>query len=105
MRVLELFFGQEIDGGRRVSAGDWRAFLADVVTREFPDGFTVYDSYGQWMDAKSRHLVREPSKVVQIAIPAGQDFAARLAGVTNAYRSRFHQQSVGIIVTQGCGSF
>ncbi len=65
-----------------------------VVARNFPDGFTVSDGDGEWRDPKSLKVVREQTKVVVIAAAPSPDFAKRLQDVGDAYRTRFHQQSV-----------
>jgi hypothetical protein len=105
MLVVQLFFGQDIEGNAPVSVKEWRAFLRDVVTPRFPDGLTVYDGRGQWMNPKTRAIAREKTKIVEIAAPDSPDFRARIADLTTRYRDRFHQQSVGIVTTFGCAGF
>lgn len=39
--------GTEYSGQGSVAAKAWDSFLGLVVTPRFPDGFTVYDAYGQ----------------------------------------------------------
>jgi len=98
--VAELLFGQ-----RRVSEAAWRRFLASEVTPRFPDGLTVYDARGQWRPPGGGAIVRERTKVLMIAIPLGPDNDARLRQVVEAYKIRFRQQSVGLIVRPACVSF
>lgn len=97
MTVVELYFGR---GG--VSEAQWSAYLAEVVTPEFPDGLTALDGYGQWRDRQGR-IGREPSSVLLIAVPAYD--AAKVERVGEAYKRRFNQQSVGKLLSQRCGSF
>lgn len=100
MTVIELFFGR---GG--VAAAPWSAFLAEVVTPEFPDGLTATDVQGQWRDPRDGRIGREPSTVVAIAVPRAAYDAAKVARVIDAYRVRFNQQSVGKLLSERCGSF
>ena len=50
-------------------------------------------------------VVREPSFVVQIVAPASAEADARLAAIRSAYRQRFNQQSVGLVLTSVCAAF
>lgn len=105
MTVIRLYFGQDMPGGRKVPRAAWRHFLRDTVTPAFPDGFTVYDAQGQWMDENIRRVTREPSEVVEVAVAPGGDLQSKIAPVIARYRARFHQQSVGVVTVSGCGAF
>jgi hypothetical protein len=105
MVEAQLFFGRDIAGRAPVSDAQWTDFVAAVLAREFPDGFTVSDGNGEWRNPVFNAVVREPSKIVVIAAPQSPDFAKRLQAVTDAYRTRFHQQSVGVITHDVCASF
>ena len=50
-------------------------------------------------------IVREPSKRVEIVLPGGDDDAAKLEAIADAYKVRFRQQAVGIVVRPACVSF
>ena len=106
MLIAELFFGRDRGGRRAVSDAEWSDFLASVVTPRFPDGLTVFDGYGQWRNPASGLIGRSPDvKIVLIAAPRSPDLAARLAALIDAYKIRFHQQSVGIITRDSCAAF
>jgi hypothetical protein len=98
--VADLLFGRT-----RVSEGQWRDFLAKEITPRFPDGLTVYDATGQWRPPGTSKITRERTKVVMIAMPPGGDNDARLQQIIEAYKTRFKQQSVGLIVRPACVSF
>jgi hypothetical protein len=49
--------------------------------------------------------VHEPSKLVEIVLPGMPDDGERLAQIAAAYKSRFRQQSVAIVVQGACVSF
>jgi hypothetical protein len=98
--VAELLFGRT-----RVSEASWARFLASEITPRFPDGLTVYDAKGQWRPPGGRMIVRERSKVVMIAMPPGAENDDRLQQIIAAYKRRFDQKSVGLIVRPACVSF
>jgi hypothetical protein len=98
--VADLLFGRS-----HVSEAGWSRFLAAEVTPRFPDGFTVLDGSGQWRALGGTKIARERSKVVMIAMPPGADNDAKLQAVIDAYKTRFKQQSVGLIVRPACVSF
>ena len=68
-------------------------------------GLTVYDARGQWRDSDRNRIVREPSKVVMIVLPGKAEDMARLSEIAEAYKKRFKQQSVGIVLRPACVSF
>lgn len=104
--VAELFFGRDKADGKVVSDAEWADFLAKTVTPNFPDGLTVFDGYGQWRNPATGIIGRAPSvKIVLIAARRGPDLAGRLGAVMDAYKMRFHQQSVGIITRDACAAF
>jgi hypothetical protein len=106
MIVAELFFGREKAGRRAVSDAEWSDFLATVVTPNFPDGLTVFDGYGQWRNPQTGVIGRsEGVKIVLIAAKPGADVANRFQTVIDAYKTRFQQQSVGIITRDSCAAF
>lgn len=105
MLVMQLFFGQSMDGGGTVSAAEWSDFMAGTVTPAFPDGLTVYDANGQWWDDQAKSVGREPTKVVMIAVPKDADVKDKLKSVVQTYVKRFHQQSVGIVTNEACAAF
>jgi hypothetical protein len=98
--VAELLFGRE-----HVSEKRWRRFLATEITPRFPDGLTVFDARGQWRAPGRKTIARERSKIVMIAMPPGPDNDGRLQDIVEAYKARFKQQSVGLIVRPACVSF
>jgi hypothetical protein len=101
---IQLLFGRSMPGGGAVSDTDWAGFLAETVTPRFPDGLTVLNGNGQWLSPAGR-LSHEPSTVVLIIAPMAPDLRARLDAVRQAYRVRFHQQSVGLVTSPVCAAF
>ncbi len=104
-QVAELMFGRKIGDRIGVSEGEWGRFVDREITPRFPAGLTVFNAAGQWRDKDSKKIVREPSKIVQIVLPGDDGEFSRLNEIAEAYKTRFKQQSVGVIVRPACVSF
>jgi len=104
-QVAELTFGRRIVGHIAVSETQWIQFIDNEITPRFPDGLSVYDASGQWRDPTSKKIVRELSKIVLIVLPGNAEDIARLNELTEIYKRRFKQQSVGMILRPACVSF
>ena len=105
MLVAELFFGRKIRGGDFVSDTEWSRFAAEIVTPNFPDGFTALDADGQWRNPQTNGIARDPTKVLIVAVRRFPELAERLQAVIDAYKTRYRQQSVGIITRDSCANF
>jgi hypothetical protein len=104
-QIAELLFGRDIGNHVGVSEAEWMRFVAREITPRFPDGLTMTNAVGQWRDPASGRTVREASKRVEIVLPGHADDDARLDAIVAAYKRRFHQHSVGVIVQSACVSF
>jgi len=105
-RTVQLFFGRSGASGIPVSDAAWQAFVDGVVTASFPEGFTVLDAQGQWRDRQTNRVIHEQSKLIIVSVPtATASIPVRVAPIVAAYKARFAQQSVGVVVTEACASF
>ncbi|MBV8681832.1 MAG: DUF3574 domain-containing protein [Caulobacteraceae bacterium] len=104
MRTAEFVFGRNIGEKPGVSDDDWQAFLDREVATRFPNGFTVFDARGQWRNIEGE-TVREPSKILLIALTGDAHEDERLAGLARAYKLQFHQQSVLLMEEGACVTF
>jgi hypothetical protein len=104
-QIAELLFGRDIGTHVGVSEAAWMRFVAREITPRFPDGLTITNAIGQWREPASDRIMREPSKRVEIVLPGHADDEARLDAIAAAYKRRFHQHSVGVIVQSACVSF
>lgn len=104
--IAEAYFGRNVKGRAPVTDAEWARFVADNVTPAFPDGLTVLDGTGQWLNAAGR-ISREDSKVLLLVLPGQNQAAAsaRLAPVTAAWKARFAQESVLTVFRAGCAGF
>jgi hypothetical protein len=104
-QVAHLLFGRKIGDRLGVSAAQFGRFVDREISPRFPDGLTVFDTAGVWRDTLRGILVHEPGKVVEIVLPGAADDAERLTAIAEAYKKRFRQQSVGIVISTDCVSF
>jgi len=105
MLRAELYFGRNVAGRLGVGARQWDHFLAREITPRFPDGLTVLDARGQWRNPARQKLVREPSKLVVIVAADDAETRRRLAEVAAAYKKRFRQKSIGLVLSAVCAAF
>jgi len=105
MLVAELFFGRDVPGREPLSEAEWETFAAEIVTANFPDGFTAYNGEGQWRNPATGGISRQPTKILLVAVKRTPDLAARLSTVIEAYKRRFRQQSVGLVTRDSCAAF
>ena len=86
--TAQLFFGRT-SHGHVIGAAAWRDFLATSVTPRFPDGLTVI----------------EASTIIEIVTDDSAETQARLNAIRADYKSRFAQESVGLVTTPSCASW
>ena len=91
-------FGRKIGDRLGVSEAQWGRFVDREISPRFPDGLTVLDAKGEWRDTARNTIVHEPSKVVEIVLPGKPDDVDELNEIAAAYKVRFRQQSVGIVI-------
>jgi Protein of unknown function (DUF3574) len=106
MQRIELMFGRNIRGHAGVGDAAWAKFLAREITPRFPDGLTVVDAAGQWLDPTTGRLAHEPSRLV-IIVTAGDAPTddEKIAAIVAAYKQRFRQKSVGVVTSAACAAF
>ena len=103
--TARLYFGRTIKGGGKVDDASWQRFLAETVTPRFPSGFSVFDGYGQWQQRSTGRIIQEPSTVIEVAAPRSAEAVGKFEEIRAAYRARFQQESVGLVVGESCMSF
>jgi hypothetical protein len=103
--VVELMFGRKIGDRIGVSNAAWSRFVDREITPRFPEGLTVVDASGQWRDTKTGGVVRELSKIVTIVLTDPDKQQASLDAVIAAYKKKFRQQAVAVILRPACISF
>jgi Protein of unknown function (DUF3574) len=102
--VERLFFGRNANGAEVVSDAAWGAFLAEVVTPRFPQGFAAWRAQGQWRRADGA-VEREASFVLELIHPPSTEADESVAAIVAAYKVRFRQEAVLRLVLPGHAAF
>jgi hypothetical protein len=105
MQMYALYFGRSVRDRAPVSDQEWRDFRNQVITPALPDGYTVLDGQGAWMNPRSRVTIAEATKVLIVALPEAPDNLTVINRIRSSWQHRFHQYVVGMTVQSGCGSF
>ena len=103
--VFSLYFGESIPGRDDLTKAEWQHFLDATVTPYLPNGYTVWDANGAWMNPMTRKTIKEPTKILAVALPVSQASLDAVNQVREAYQVQFHQQIVGMTAAQACGAF
>lgn len=102
--TAELYFGRDIRGAGEVSDADWTQFVDNEITPRFPAGLSVSDVYGQWRTPKGQ-FEREQTKALFLVLAGTAAERQSLDLVRDAYKQRFHQDSVMLVEQQACVAF
>jgi hypothetical protein len=89
----DLFFGQNIPGGGEVSDEQFQGFVNNVITPRFPDGLTIFDANGQFLDSTST-IIKEKSKDLTLLVEDTPKNQAAINDIAGAYLQQFNQESV-----------
>src|ERR1700722_14878260 len=105
MAVFTLYLGKAIPGRGDLTDKEWQSFLDDTVTTDLPNGYTILDASGAWMNPVNRKTIKEATKVLIAALPNTPDSLVAINRIRTDYQIKFHQQLVGMTVEQACGTF
>jgi hypothetical protein len=83
-----LFCGLSIPGGGEVTERELEAFIAEVVTPRFPQGFTIWRAKGQWNGGD------EATLVIEMVHPFDAKLDDAVREIAEEYRKRFRQEAV-----------
>jgi hypothetical protein len=98
-----MYFGLARPTGT-VSEGEWREFVRNEVTPQFPDGLTVWEAEGQWRHADGK-IGEERSKVLLLVHEDTPAARVTLGAVVTTYKQRFQQESVLWESSMVCAAF
>jgi len=100
-----LYFGLSQPGGRTITERQFADFVATEVTPRLPEGFTIQDGHGFWKDGQTTRTISENSKVLVRLHPASAGASEALDQIADAYKTRFHQESVLRTDSPVCADF
>jgi hypothetical protein len=78
--------------------------VAERITLRFPDGLTVFAGRGQWRGPDGR-IVHEAARIVLIVTAATPEAVTASREIQEAYRRRFAQGAVGLVLQRSCALF
>ena len=105
VRIYDLYFGRAVSGRSDVSDKEWRDFRDEMITPALPNGYTVLDGQGAWLNPRSRATIVEATKLLEVALPDVPESQVAINAIRAAWQRRFRQYVVGTTVVTGCGSF
>lgn len=91
-----LFFGREIPGGGQVTEAQWTAFVDEVITPRFPQGYSIWRGEGHWLGDDGKP-VTEQSSVFEVTHPRDAATDAKIDEIARTYRERFNQDAVLLV--------
>jgi hypothetical protein len=103
--VFTLYLGQAIPGRRDLTGKEWQSFLDNTITANLPNGYTILDARGAWINPVARKTIKEATKILVAALPEVPDSLTAITRIRTDYQVKFHQQLAGMTVEQACGSF
>jgi hypothetical protein len=91
----ELYFGRNKPDGAEISRKEFDEFLSGFVTERFPDGLTVLEGRGQFLNSEGE-VERERSVVLILLYPlsARNEKSIKIEEIREEYKKRFLQESV-----------
>lgn len=93
MVKVELYFGLTDTNGKRVPPRQWMRFLKDHITTSFPEGLTMTDGNGQWLNSKGQ-IIKEHTKIVTIVCDPTEENMHKIAIIKTKYCRMHSQESV-----------
>lgn len=92
----ELYFGLSKPSGGKVKRSQWKQFVNRNITPAFPEGSSIIDASGQWMDTSNQKTIAERSKILIVVYPlAVADEKDRLLEkISKIYIDLYDQETV-----------
>ncbi len=105
MVETQLFFGMSKPKGGVVSPAQWEAFVKREVAPRFPEGFTVVEGAGFWLDGQTKRTISEKSKVILRL--HGEDAASdqAITAIIDGYKTQFEEEAVLRVDRPVCAKF
>ena len=103
--VTRLYLGRAVPEGARVngivagtgvtvSEATFDRFVGDVISRKFPDGYTLINAEGGWLDARTGRTIREPSTILEVYHDGSMSSRVAIRSVALDYKTSFGQDAV-----------
>jgi hypothetical protein len=106
---VQLFFGltkKPPPHEEFLTTAEWSAFEAEMLQPAFPDGFTVYEAHGYWLNPQTGVPSNEPTKVVLAVVAPTGKLGESVQRVIDGFRQRVpNQEVVGVLTNEVCARF
>ncbi|HEY3249497.1 MAG TPA: DUF3574 domain-containing protein [Ignavibacteria bacterium] len=90
----ELYFGLSKPDGRNVTNEEFLAFTDTVISKFFPEGFSVINLDGKWYDPEKQKTISEESRLVVRLSKMNDEVSANIDTIRAKYKRYFNQQAV-----------
>jgi hypothetical protein len=94
MIQTDLYFGQSKLNGGKVSEKEWNAFVAQYVSKVFPQGSTIIKAMGNWYDTAQQQFITESSNIVISVNIMSPNLNKQVDSLRYWYKTLHQQQSV-----------
>lgn len=91
--------------GTEILEGEWEKFVDAEIVAYFPEGVSIFSVDGRWQDRITKRVQKVASRLFWISTVLNKDIYKKIEHIRSVYRIKFKQQSVGLIIDQGCSSF
>ena len=82
----EVYFGLRAADGKVVDAQGWEKFVTDMVVPRFAEGLTILEASGRTGSSPGG---LNPTRILVVVHPTGDDAQSRLQEIKAEYRKRF----------------
>lgn len=89
----ELYMGKGVQGGYEITEKQFAEFIKKIITRYFPQGITVYETYGQ-MEEPDKTITKQATWVVAIVRARTAENDKKIKLIIDDYRKEFQSPQV-----------
>lgn len=89
----EVYFDREIPGQGEVSDIAFAKFVSEVVSRELPEGLTLFNAYGQY-EERAGEILKQETKVLVVFHEDSVTESSSIDRIIAEYRKRFEGAKV-----------
>ena len=105
MLEIDLMFGRNIGSELGVSEGLWSNFVASENHATLSGRTHGARCHGSVAGQGAEHHRQRAKQGVRLIVPADAEVKEKLDSIVTAYKQRFQQQGVGMVIRPACVSF
>ncbi|MBI5101143.1 MAG: DUF3574 domain-containing protein [Nitrospirae bacterium] len=77
-----------------IADSEWQYFVDFVIAPKFPDGITIVDAQREWINAQSRKMILERSKILVLLHKDGKSETEAIEYIRTSYKQLYRKNSV-----------